>query len=164
MHASSMNRMAGFVEHYLDPEKRLQILDVGSMDVCGTYRGLFQKPKWTYTGLDLEAGKNVDAVADHMYMWGLPLNYDVIVSGQCLEHVQDTHRWIKEVSRYLMPEGICCIIAPWQWEEHKFPVDCWRILPDGMRFLLEDVGRLKIVTVMKKENDCIGIAIKSEED
>jgi hypothetical protein len=32
------------------------------------------------------------------------------------------------------------ITAPWSWEIHRYPVDCWRILPDGMRELIEQGG------------------------
>jgi len=180
MHQSSMDRMREFVNGPLlppwldgrDENFPLTVLDVGSIDVCGTYRALFPEPMYKYTGLDLEPGKNVDIVADHPYYWGVrgkmgdinTYQFDVIISGQCLEHVYDTHKWIREVYEHLKPGGICCIIAPWQWEEHKFPVDCWRILPDGMRFLLGEIGGLKIEKVWKQENDTIGVATKPLED
>jgi SAM-dependent methyltransferase len=166
MHNSSMDRMREFVETIPEnKENPLTVLDVGSMDVCGTYRELFPAPRFKYTGLDLEAGKNVDVVATSAYDWLTdPETFDIVISGQCLEHVLNTHSWMQEVSFHLKPGGICCIIAPWQWDEHKFPVDCWRILPDGMRFLLADIGNLNINKVWKQENDCIGIATKPDED
>jgi len=177
MHESSMNRMRDFMGEHLpyDP-KNVQtktVLDVGSMDVCGTYRPLFPAPRFRYTGLDLEPGKNVDIVAAHPNTWELrgkvpgggPLDYqfDVIISGQCLEHVYDTRAWMVEVREHLKPGGICCIIAPWKWDEHQCPKDYWRIMPDGMRYLLEGIGGLGIQKVWKQENDTIGIATKRED-
>ena len=160
MHESSMERMREFVNEYLDSNKHLRILDVGSYDVNGSYKHLFANKNWQYFGLDIEAGPNVDIVAKELYYWGLKHQFDVIISGQCLEHVADTKRWILEIRKNLKPGGIVCIIAPWNWEEHRHPVDCWRILPDGMRFLLEDVCDFEIIKISKKENDCVGIARK----
>ena len=35
---------------------------------------------------------------------------------------------------WLLP-GIACLIAPSGGYEHRYPVDCWRFYPDGMRAL-----------------------------
>jgi hypothetical protein len=58
----------------------------------------------------------------------------------------------------LKPDGIICVVAPWTYPEHKYPVDCWRIMPDGMRFLLSDIAGLPVLGVWKNETDCVGIA------
>jgi SAM-dependent methyltransferase len=155
--------MEEFVKKYLDTEKELKILDVGSSSVGGqpSYRTMFNSTRWKYYGLDIHGGDNVDIVAKDLYEWGLEFeSYDVIISGQCLEHVKDTKEWIKQVDKYLKKNGIVCIIAPWQWRQHRFPVDCWRILPDGMEFLLKDICGFKMLECFLKEADCVGIAIK----
>ena len=103
---------------------------------------------------------NVDIVIPDLYTWNIENAYDVVVSGQCLEHVKDTHKWILQVKKALRVGGLACIIAPWEWVEHKHPVDCWRILPDGMKFLLEEICGFKILEVFKKDKDCVGIARK----
>jgi len=59
--------------------------------------------------------------------------------------------------------GIVCIIAPWQWRYHRYPIDCWRILPDGMEFLLKDVCNFDILEIFLKESDCVGIARKTQQ-
>ena len=163
MHNSSFEEMKKFVEKYLDTKKNLKIIDIGSMDVNGTYKDLFNCENWEYIGLDLEEGRNVDLVADSLYSWGgEDESFDVVISGQCLEHVKNTHLWIKEVARIVKKGGIVCIIAPWSFTEHRFPVDCWRILPDGMRFLLEEIAGLEVIDVYHNAPlmDCIGIAKK----
>jgi len=164
MHDSSMNRMQEFIKKYLDVKKELKILDVGSQQMAGqkSYRKMFASPVWKYSGMDLAPGNNVDIVAKDLYEWGLdPLFYDVIISGQCLEHVKDTKAWIEQINKYLKPGGLVCIIAPWQWRQHRYPVDCWRILPDGMEFLLKDVCKFEMLENFIKEYDCVGIARKS---
>jgi 2-polyprenyl-3-methyl-5-hydroxy-6-metoxy-1,4-benzoquinol methylase len=164
MHESSMNRMKEFVAEYLDPNKPLRILDVGSYGVNGLYRYLFNNSNWKYFGMDLEAGKNADIVAKGPYNWDTGQRFDVIISGQCLEHIKDLKEWIFQINENLKPGGIVCIVAPWAWEDHRYPVACWRILPDGMRFLLGDVCDFEILKIFKQETDCVGIAIKRKED
>ncbi|MFW9872376.1 MAG: class I SAM-dependent methyltransferase [Candidatus Thorarchaeota archaeon] len=155
--------MSKFVNKYLDANKKTKILDIGSRRVNGkyTYKNLFTKSNWLYHGLDLEKGDNVDIIAQTPYRWTLPSSsYDVVISGQCLEHVQDIFSWIKEIHRIVKSKGVCCIIAPWQWPEHKAPVDCWRIMPDGMKYLLNKVAGFIITTVDISQNDVIGIGRK----
>jgi SAM-dependent methyltransferase len=163
MHDSSFLRMSEFVKKYLDDEKHLRILDVGSsMVLCNyTYKNLFIKSNWEYFGLDIQSGDNVDIVAKSIDYWGIEFeSYDVVISGQCLEHVKDVKAWIKQIDNCLKKDGIVCIIAPWQWGEHRCPVDCWRIFPDGMEFLLKDVCGFEVLEIFMKENDCVGIARK----
>lgn len=165
MHESSYSEMKSFVDKYLDKNKELSILDIGSLDVNGTYKPLFDNQKWKYTGLDIKEGENVDVVSINQYRYPFDDNsFDVVISGSVIEHVQDTHAFIREAARVMKKDGIMCIIAPWAYPEHKYPVDCWRIMPDGMRFLIEKIGGIKIIDVRKNETDCIGIAGKPKKD
>jgi len=141
MHESSMDKMRQFREAHLHEKEKttLNILDLGSLDVVGnyTYREIFNCPDWSYTGVDMAAGKNVDIVLKNPYSWKeLKSNsVDVFVSGQAFEHVEYIWILMLEVSRVLKPGGICCIIAPAGGFEHRYPVDCWRFYPDGMNAL-----------------------------
>ncbi|MFH0729726.1 MAG: methyltransferase domain-containing protein [Pseudomonadota bacterium] len=111
----------------------MTVLDLGSMDVNGTYKECFNCPAWTYLGLDLTPGKNVDIVLKDPYDWReiRSDSVDVLVSGQAFEHIE--YFWITalEIARVLKPDGLCCIIAPSGGPEHRYPVDCWRFYPDG---------------------------------
>jgi len=40
----------------------LLILDLGGLDVNGSYRECFDILSWTYQGMDMTSGKNVDIV------------------------------------------------------------------------------------------------------
>jgi SAM-dependent methyltransferase len=156
--------MQEFVKKYVNVNTTLKILDVGSFDDSMSYRQLFKNPNWTYMGADLIGLpiNNVDIVLKEPYKWTniLDESFDVVISGQTLEHVEDMSAWILEVKRVVKKGGLVCIITVWQWNEHRFPVDCWRILPDGMGFLLKTVAELKILEVYKKDFDCVGIAQK----
>src|SRR5437867_9582613 len=54
MHASSLRHMQDLVSRYLQPGVPLRVVDVGSYDVNGSYRNLFAKPGWEYSGIDLD--------------------------------------------------------------------------------------------------------------
>ena len=90
MHESSMERMRWFANNYLDSTKQLEILDVGSYDVNGSYREIFAEVGFKYVGLDMEAGPNVDIVPKSTYIWS-EINddhFDTVISGQALEHIE----------------------------------------------------------------------------
>lgn len=141
MHLSSMINMEKFRDRYLADRKAeaMNILDVGSTDIGGCYRPLFDNASWQYTGVDLTPGPNVDIVLRDAYNWSeiASGSKDLIVSGQVLEHVE--YFWITalEVSRVLRPGGLACLIAPSSGPEHRYPVDCYRFYPDGMRAIAQ---------------------------
>jgi hypothetical protein len=43
------------------------VVDIGSMDVNGTYRHLF--PAWRYIGVDMEPGLGIDIVVHKLYRY-----------------------------------------------------------------------------------------------
>ncbi len=140
MHQSSFHiilRFRKLVEKNFS-DRQIRILDVGSYGVNGTYREIFADPeKYSYTGLDVNPGPNVDYVPSDPYHWTkLPdQSFDVIVSGQAFEHIEYPWLIIEEISRVLKKNGLACIVAPSRGPEHKYPVDCWRYYPDAFRAL-----------------------------
>jgi hypothetical protein len=47
---------------------------------------------------------------------------------------------MEEMTRVLKKEGLMCLIVPHGFKEHRFPVDCYRFLSDGMIALSRYVG------------------------
>lgn len=137
MHLSSLINMEKFRDRYLTSRQTdpIKILDLGSTEMGACYRPIFERPAWSYVGVDLTPGPNVDVVLTEAYHWReFPADsVDVLISGQVLEHV--AYFWITalEISRVLRPGGLACLIAPSSGPEHRYPVDCWRFYPDGMR-------------------------------
>lgn len=140
--------MKKFRDQYLSARagEPLKIMDLGSLDVNGSYNPLFDKAAWGYTGLDVTPGANVDIVLKNAYSWPeIKTNsVDVLVSGQAFEHIE--YFWITmlEIARILKPGGFSCIIAPSGGPEHKYPVDCWRFYPDGLSAVAR-FARLKVL-------------------
>ena len=156
--------MTAFRDRYLAVKinKPLQILDFGSKDVNGSYRPLFSKRPWTYAGLDMASGSNVDIVLRTPYVWNevSSESADVVISGQAFEHVQ--YFWITmlEVARVLKPGGLCCIVAPSSGPEHRYPFDCWRYYPDGM-VSLAHFAQMEVIEAVTQWQD-IGYADGSD--
>lgn len=166
MHPGAYRAMKRFVKAYMQRDRMYRILDVGSQDLLepGTayefaYRNLFKG--WFYEGLDVVEGKNVDIVSKDPYHYPIEDNmYDVVISSQVMEHVPDLHAFIKECARVLKPGGLMCMVVPYKWRLHAVPVDCWRVFPDGMSFLMRDVAGLEVLEVYRARTDTIGVARK----
>jgi len=141
MHQSSMDKMRDFRHSFLHEKEHesLLIMDFGSQDVSGTgtYRDVLENDDWTYKGVDMVNGNNVDIVLTNPYQWKevSSSSVDVVVSGQAFEHVEFFWIIMLEIFRILKPGGICCIIAPSGGYEHRYPVDCWRFYADGFMAL-----------------------------
>ena len=128
--------MQWFVDNYASKinKREVKVLDVGSYDVNGSYKHLFNEQKYTYTGLDMEDGPNVDIVLRNPYDWEAidADSFDVVISGQAFEHIEFFWKIMEEMTRVLKKDGLLCIIAPNGFGEHRYPVDCYRFFTDGM--------------------------------
>ena len=148
--------MLAFRDRYLSErlQSPLRILDVGGLDVNGSYRELFAVPVWTYTALDVTPGPNVDVVVRSPYRWSelASSSVDVVISGQAFEHIQFFWITMLEIARVLTPGGICCILAPSRGPEHRHPVDCWRFYRDGM-ISLADFARMETLEAVTQWDD-----------
>ena len=161
MHHDSYIIMKNFVEKCLDKNKTLNILDFGSYDVNGTYKGLFINPGWTYTGIDMAKGPNVDIVSKSEYDLGLDSDiYDVVISGNTLEHVKQPWLSVQELHRVTKKGGLICCVTPVTIPYHAFPIDCWRIMKDGYIWLFTENVKCKIIECSNGPNDQYIIAKK----
>jgi SAM-dependent methyltransferase len=147
VHQSSFDKMKAFRDGYLSEyrDAPLEILDIGSQIATRdqlNYRPLFDSPAWRYTGMDIVPGENVDKVVRDPYDWKeiSTESFDVVLSGQTLEHVKFFWVTVLEIVRSLKEGGVACLIAPGAGVEHRFPVDCWRFYRDGMAALCEFAG------------------------
>lgn len=167
MHSSSLKLMKSLLatcsgKHAIG----MSLYDVGSMDINGSYKPMCIAEGWSYTGLDIAPGKNVDIVIDENKMWGDDLSpVGLVISGQCIEHTKKPWQWIKQVASLLIPSGKLVLIAPASWPQHRHPVDCYRFMPDGFEALAEEANLRVIITGLSNsesyENylleDCYGV-------
>lgn len=164
MHKQALDIMRELLTDHVKPGQT--VLDVGSYDVNGTLRPLCEELGLIYSGLDLEPGPNVDIVSENPYEFPLATDsFDVVVSCSTMEHVQAIWRWVPELVRVLKPGGLLAITTHTCWPFHGYPVDCWRIMPDGMVFLLNETGLLvpeSYTLNLPNEND-IGISARKKK-
>jgi len=148
------------------PTDGIRVLDVGSRDFNGSYKPLVVERGWSYTGLDVEPGANVDITSEDPYNYPIDCNsFDLVISGSTMEHVPAVWLWVPELVRVLRPGGMLGIVTHWQFQEHRWPdlgiLDCWRILPDGMRYLFDRAGGLERYEIgIVSEYDVAGSAWK----
>ena len=144
MHKNSYSKMKWFKDTYLSKEKKLEILDVGSLDHSGeyNYRNIFNEENWNYTGLDIQAGNNVDIVVSDIYNWYEveDNSYDVVISGQFFEHLEFFWLTMNQIERVLNPGGLLCIIVPSAGPKHGGKMlNCYRFHEDGLKAMAKYV-------------------------
>lgn len=110
----------------------VRVLDIGSLDINGNNRHVFSHP-YSYIGVDLNAGSNVDVVCPgHLYDCGYL--FDVVVSSECFEHDMYYARTLQNMIRLLRPGGLLIFTcASTGRHEHG----TLRMYPEDAPFLLE---------------------------
>lgn len=87
-------------EHF----RNKRVLDVGSQDVNGNNRGLFEGGE--YLGIDVGAGPNVDVVCP-AHLFSDPQGFDTVVSTECFEHDEHWQSTLWNIAtRLLLPGGL----------------------------------------------------------
>lgn len=103
MHKEQTDWCIAVKEKYPEFFKEKHVLDVGSHDVNGNNRFLFEDC-W-YIGVDAEDGPNVDIV-ESMHDLKLNMNFDCIISTECFEHDPHFEETIKAIVKALKPGGL----------------------------------------------------------
>ena len=137
MHANSRLLFERYALEYFEPG--LTVLEIGPDGFPSAYRQLVGERAATWDTLEMSGPPELTYTATSEYEFPIEDDrYDIVVSGQVLEHVPRIWRWMREVARVCKPGGIVITINPVSWPFHKSPRDCWRVYPDGMTALYED--------------------------
>jgi SAM-dependent methyltransferase len=78
------------------------VLDIGSLDINGNNRYLFEQ--CNYTGIDIGEGKNVDVVCSGHLFKSDDL-FDVVISTECFEHDEHWQQTLNNVINNLLKDG-----------------------------------------------------------
>jgi len=167
MHITAMENGKQFVEQYLDRNSPLEVLDVGSFDVNGSLRPLFEESTWEYVGLDCTGGPE-DNVDSHLNPDGtfpfLDDSFDVVVSSSCLEHDQVFWRTFEEMIRVTRPGGLIYLLVPSKGGYHGYPGDCWRFMEDAYPALAKAFPEVELlehhITATGNWGDNVGVFAK----
>lgn len=122
----------------------LDVLEVGSLDINGSVRPLFDPPGGVggrYIGVDLVDGPGVDEVVDARNVgrrW--PASFDVVVSTEALEHDPAPWETMKAIGKALRPGGTLIVTARGNGFPPHNPPDHWRFLPSAVPLLFDLAG------------------------
>jgi SAM-dependent methyltransferase len=121
-----------------------RVLDYGSAD--SPYRS--ELPDGVeYVAADLAGNDRVDVCLSEDGTVPLPDgSFDLVLSTQVLEHVEDTRRYLAESFRLLRPGGTLALSTHGIMYYHRDPEDYWRWTAVGLRRVVEDVG-FQVVTL-----------------
>jgi SAM-dependent methyltransferase len=130
---------------HLDGRTGLSLVDVG----CGSrpYESIFAPYVGEYVGVDYSAGPRVDVVAPAEELPFEDGRFDVALSSQVLEHVDDPASVTREIARVLRPGGVAFVSAPGVVDYHPNPDDYWRWTHAGFARLLRTTGEWSDIEV-----------------
>ena len=139
MHKNSQLLFEKYALPYFKPS--LRVLEIGPGAFPSDYQRMAQRDGIIWDTLDIYDSPQLTYPKSPLYSFPIPNDaYDLVVSGQVIEHVAKIWRWMAELARVTKPGGRVITIGPTSWPFHEYPIDCWRIFPDGMKALSEDSG------------------------
>ena len=166
MHPTSLENMHKCYRRYvkggaLERQEQIVVLDVGGADVNGSFRQVFNGPRFHYLTCDMQDAPGVSIVLEDPYKLPLPdASVDLVLSGQMLEHCEFFWLAFAEMARVVKPGGYVFLIAPSAGPIHRHPVDCYRFYPDAYKALAR-YANCRLVDVWMDErppwNDLVGV-------
>jgi SAM-dependent methyltransferase len=129
-----------FLEKLL-PHADGPVIEIGAKDYGSTvsFRDLY---RGEYVGVDLEAGKGVDVIADLTAGLG-PLqegHFALAICCSVLEHTPTPWVMAENLTRLLRPGGALYISVPWVWRYHAYPDDYFRFSPRAVQSLFPSLS------------------------
>lgn len=133
-----------------------KVLSVGSgndKDPFGEkYEKYFERCD-SYTTSDVrQYGDSNNLILDARNMDIIPdSNYDFIFCDGVIEHIDDFHRALSEMTRVLKTRGTLLISFPFNQQMHMLPLDFWRFTRKAVEYLLKDDYIIKEIKEMESE-------------
>ena len=123
------------IPYHLKNGKKFNILDYG----CGDkpYEYLFENNTEKYIGVDVGSNPKADFNIEP----GEKLKFDndefdIVLSSQVLEHVEDVDSYINECNRVLRPGGLLFLSTHGTWQYHASPYDYYRWTALGLKTVI----------------------------
>jgi len=119
------------------------ILEVGSRNVNGSTRSIFEKYSNNYVGVDIFEGPGVDRIADVnnlVDIFGIE-KFDIVTSTEMLEHCDDWQNAIFQMASVLRTGGMLLLTTRSPgFELHDYPADYWRFSKDDFLEIFQSIG------------------------
>lgn len=133
-----------FVERAINEEevRNKRVLEVGSLDVNGSIRPILESYNPDeYVGIDIRDGPRVDLVLDAKNLveeFGEE-SFDVVISTETLEHVDDWKEVVSNVKRVCKEDGVILLTSVSKdYPYHPTPNDFWRYELSDFEYIFSD--------------------------
>ena len=141
-----------------------RVLEVGSKYLNGSVRPLIENFCSTreYVGVDIEAGKFVDVIlpAEKLVEYFGPESFDVVISTELLEHVQNWRLVINNMKSVLKRGGYIYITTrSYGFPYHAYPYDFWMYEIEDMKKIFSDFEIIKLIN----DHEAPGIFLKAKK-
>lgn len=132
MIANDLNYVRRLVE-----QKKISgpVLELGAGYGGDTCRQIFMDAGMNYHASDMHSSPGVDYVADFESdnietFFSSTTKFKSILVLNVLEHTFNPIRVLDNANKLLHVDGSLVVIAPAVWTLHKYPIDCYRMLPN----------------------------------
>jgi ubiquinone/menaquinone biosynthesis C-methylase UbiE len=141
MHLNSELLFKKYFKDYF--KSGIKVLEIGPAGIPSIYSKLIGNDNIQWDTIDFSDTGYIDSQPSNLTFflkdpYSFPIednSYDIVLSGQVIEHVQEIWNWLRELKRITKPQGLIMTINPVSWPYHEAPIDCWRIYPSGMEGL-----------------------------
>jgi SAM-dependent methyltransferase len=124
------------VNKYIDTSKQNKLLDYGCGDM--PYKPLFGN-NVEYLAYDfIDNPKATKFLNSSNTTNEIKSSYDIVLSSQVLEHVDNPSVYLNEIFRVLKQDGILLLSTHGNWMYHPSPKDFWRWTSEGLIKLIND--------------------------
>lgn len=140
-----------------------RVAEIGSQDVNGTPRSVVMplQPS-AYIGIDSAPGKGVDVVANAdalCSIFGVDA-FDVVVSTEMLEHVQEWRPVVRQMKWLVKPGGLLLVTTRSPgFPYHPYPIDVWRYTKDDAKLVFADME----ILALQDDPQAPGIFLKARK-
>lgn len=98
-------------------KNNMRVLEIDPDDYPSTYNKIVNNNTIIWETLDINRIQQLTYIAENQYKFPIPDNtFDIVVSGQVVEHIRKIWVWFKEVARVCKMGGGCyyncsCVLA-----------------------------------------------------
>jgi hypothetical protein len=137
----------------LGTSKSGNLLEVGSRARSGIVRKGITPREWTYTGLDVMAGDNVDILGDAHDLSNIfkHKKFDAVAAFSVLEHLLMPWKFVVELNKILNVGSIGLFTTHQAWPLHDAPWDFWRFSDKAWAALFNKSTGFEIITTAMGE-------------
>src|SRR5437879_1468926 len=122
MHTNSKMLFQKYASGYIRPG--MSVLEIGPDIIPSTYQTLVHDSSVTWHTLDISDNSKLTYPKCDEYAFPITSNtYDVVLTGQVVEHVRKIWIWIKEATRVCKSNEHVIAIVPVIWPYHTVTVD-----------------------------------------